>query len=60
MKLVRFINDAEETKYGVQHDNGSVTYLEGCPFDSPSDTGEAATVKKILAPITPNQLFASA
>jgi len=56
MKLVRFINDADETKYGVQHDDGNVTYLEGCPFDSPTDSGESATVKKLLAPITPKSI----
>ena len=56
MKLVRFINDADETKYGVQHEDGNVTYLEGCPFDSPTDSGESAAVKKLLAPIAPKSI----
>ncbi|MBA61435.1 MAG: 5-carboxymethyl-2-hydroxymuconate isomerase [Planctomycetaceae bacterium] len=56
MKIVRFINDTDETRYGVQHNDGSVTYLEGCPFDSPSDTGETATVSKLLAPIVPKSI----
>ena len=56
MKLVRFINDADETKYGVQHDDGSITNLDGCPFDSLTDTGEAALVKKLLAPIAPRSI----
>ena len=56
MKLVRFINDTDETKYGVQHDDDTVTYLEGCPFDGPTDSGETATVKKLLAPIVPKSI----
>ena len=56
MKLIRFINEADETKYGVQQEDGSVTYLEGCPFDSPTDTGETATVSKLLAPIAPKSI----
>ena len=56
MKIVRFINDTDETRYGVLQADETVTYLTGCPFDGPSDTGERATVVKTLAPLKPKSI----
>jgi 2-keto-4-pentenoate hydratase/2-oxohepta-3-ene-1,7-dioic acid hydratase in catechol pathway len=53
MKIVRFLNDQSEEQYGVQHDNGSTTVLEGDIFGEYRDTGAAASVNKLLAPVQP-------
>ena len=56
MKIIRFLNDSDETQYGSQHEDGSVTRIDGCLFGEYTDTGEAATVKKLLAPIDPRAI----
>ena len=56
MKIVRFINDTDEARYGVLQADDTVTYLAGCPFDGPTDTGERATVVKTLAPLKPKSI----
>ena len=53
MKIIRFLNDHSEEQYGVQHDDGSTTALEGDIYGEYRDTGAAASVKKLLAPIKP-------
>ena len=53
MKIVRFIDAAGTTQFGSQHDDGSVTLLEGDIYGQYSDTGQAAQVDKLLAPIAP-------
>ena len=53
MKIVRFIDSAGTTQFGSQHDDGSVTLLEGDIYGQYSDTGQAAQVDKLLAPIAP-------
>ncbi len=50
MKIVRFLNEADETQYGCQHADGTTTRIEGSIFGDFIDTGEATTVKKLLAP----------
>ena len=51
MKIVRFIDSAGSTGYGVQHATG-VTRIDG-EF---SDTGESVDVKKLLAPVEPKAI----
>ena len=53
MKIVRYLNDQDKTQFGVQHEDGSVTRIEGCIFSEPHDTGEPAVIKKALAPVRP-------
>ena len=53
MKIVRFLSDKDEPQLGAQHVDGSVTRIEGCIFSEHHDTGEPATVKKLLAPVQP-------
>ncbi len=53
MKIIRFLDEQGASQYGAQHDDGSVTRIEGCIFGDHSDTGEAVTVKKLLAPLKP-------
>ena len=53
MKIIRFLDEQGASQYGAQHDDGSVTRIEGCIFGEHSDTGESATVTKLLAPLEP-------
>jgi 2-keto-4-pentenoate hydratase/2-oxohepta-3-ene-1,7-dioic acid hydratase in catechol pathway len=53
MKIIRFLDDRSQIQFGRQHDDGRVTLLDGDLFSKRTDTGKAATVKKLLAPIDP-------
>ena len=53
MKIVRYLNDEGKAQFGAQHEGGSVTRIEGCIFSDHHDTGEAASVRKLLAPVKP-------
>ena len=57
MKIVRFLSDKDEPQLGAQHVDGSVTRIEGCIFSEHHDTGEPATVKKLLAPVQPTAVL---
>ncbi|MCA9155470.1 MAG: fumarylacetoacetate hydrolase family protein [Planctomycetales bacterium] len=52
MKIVRYQDSQNRIHYGVQHAN-STTRVEGDIFGDHRDTGEAADVQKLLAPIAP-------
>ena len=53
MKIVRYLNDEGKAQFGAQHEDGSVTRIEGCIFSDHHDTGEASNVCKLLAPVKP-------
>ena len=53
MKIVRFVDQNGATQHGVQHADGSTTVLAGDLVGDHHDTGEAATIAKLLAPIAP-------
>ena len=53
MKIVRYLNDQDKAQFGAQHEDGSVTLIEGCIFSEHHDTGEPAVIKKTLAPLRP-------
>lgn len=57
MKIVRFEDGSGKVHQGVQHGDGSVTRIEGCIFGDHKDTGEKATVAKLLAPIVPRDII---
>jgi 2-keto-4-pentenoate hydratase/2-oxohepta-3-ene-1,7-dioic acid hydratase in catechol pathway len=57
MKIVRFLSDKDEPQFGAQHEDGSVTRIEGCIFREHHDTGDPATVKKLLAPVQPTAVL---
>ncbi len=56
MKIIRFL-DARGEQFGRQHDDGRVTLLTGDLFGSLNDTGELATVEKLLAPLEPRDIL---
>ena len=53
MKIVRFVDQNGAIQHGVQQDDGSTTLLAGDLFGDHHDTGEAASIEKLLAPLTP-------
>lgn len=53
MKIIRYVDRSDRRCYGADHNNGTVTRLEGDPFEKLTDTGETADVGKLLAPLAP-------
>jgi 2-keto-4-pentenoate hydratase/2-oxohepta-3-ene-1,7-dioic acid hydratase in catechol pathway len=56
MKIIRYQDSAGQTHHGVQHDTGA-TRLEGCPLGDHQDSGEAADLHKLLAPVQPADIL---
>jgi len=57
MKIVRFQEATGPVQYGRRHDDGKVTRIAGDVFGKFSDTGEAAQVAKLLAPVEPRDII---
>ena len=57
MKVVRYLNDQNKPQFGAQHEDDSVTRIEGCIFSDHYDTGETAIVNKLLAPVKPTAVL---
>lgn len=53
MRIIRYEDGKGETHYASQSEDGTATRLEGCLYDGLSDTGDAAEVKRVLAPLKP-------
>jgi 2-keto-4-pentenoate hydratase/2-oxohepta-3-ene-1,7-dioic acid hydratase in catechol pathway len=53
MKIIRYEDARGTIHFGCVHDNAKTTRLSGELFGGLSDTGEAADVKKLLAPLVP-------
>lgn len=53
MRIIRFLDDAGQERLGRQQDDGSATLLEGELFGQLRDTGQAANMAKLLAPLVP-------
>jgi 2-keto-4-pentenoate hydratase/2-oxohepta-3-ene-1,7-dioic acid hydratase in catechol pathway len=57
MRLIRYRDAAGAIHYGRQHANGRTTQIDGDILGSYRDTGEAAEVSKLLAPIEPRDVL---
>ena len=57
MQIIRYRDSAGATQYGVRHSNGKSTRIKGNIFDKYSDTGEAADVSRLLAPVAPVEIL---
>jgi 2-keto-4-pentenoate hydratase/2-oxohepta-3-ene-1,7-dioic acid hydratase in catechol pathway len=57
MKIIRYADKSNVIHYAVQHADGRNERLEGCIYENPKPTGEAADVAKLLAPIEPKTIF---
>lgn len=53
MKIIRFLAEDSQQHYGVQHDDGAVTQIEGDIFGDFQDSGNKLAVQKLLAPVEP-------
>jgi 2-keto-4-pentenoate hydratase/2-oxohepta-3-ene-1,7-dioic acid hydratase in catechol pathway len=53
MKIVRYLDNNQQAHFGCLHETGQTTRATGCPFDGLDDTGEAADIAQLLAPIEP-------
>src|SRR4051794_19727035 len=57
MKIVRFLDPSGSIRFGRRHPDGSTTALAGDLFGDLRDTGEPATVAKLLAPLAPADIL---
>lgn len=57
MRIIRFQDNNGQILYGSQHVDGSVTRLEADPPGEWRDSGQQASVAKLLAPIVPSDTF---
>jgi 2-keto-4-pentenoate hydratase/2-oxohepta-3-ene-1,7-dioic acid hydratase in catechol pathway len=57
MKIIRYQDSAGAIQWGRVHDDGRTTMLSGDLCGTHSDTGEAAEVHKLLAPLQPTDII---
>jgi 2-keto-4-pentenoate hydratase/2-oxohepta-3-ene-1,7-dioic acid hydratase in catechol pathway len=57
MRIIRFLDENGEERYGHHFQNDMATLLEGQLFDKLKDTGRQIRVKKLLAPLQPSVIF---
>ena len=53
MRIIRFLDDAGQQRFGKDFDNGQATLLEGDSITGLVETDQIRNVKKLLAPIVP-------
>lgn len=56
MKIILYLDRAEQSPYGSDHLDGSVCRIVGNAFDAYSFTAERVEVAKLLAPIVPTHI----
>lgn len=57
MKIIRYSDSHHATHHAIQHADGRLERLDGCIFENPKPSGEAADVAKVLAPIHPVAIY---
>ena len=57
MRIVRFVDEAGQIRFGNGLQNGEASLLEGDPATGLTETGDIGKVKKILAPVVPPAIF---
>ena len=57
MRIVRFLDDKAQIRYGSNYHNDTVNLLEGDVFTGLKETGESCGVKKLLSPVVPSAVF---
>jgi 2-keto-4-pentenoate hydratase/2-oxohepta-3-ene-1,7-dioic acid hydratase in catechol pathway len=53
MRIIRFLDNHDVPRFGCQQPDGNTTLIEGDIFGKFQDTGQPATLRKLLAPVTP-------
>ncbi len=57
MRIVRFLDDRDQIRYGCEFKNNTAKLLEGDLFEGFTESGVSCLVKKILAPVEPCALL---
>jgi 2-keto-4-pentenoate hydratase/2-oxohepta-3-ene-1,7-dioic acid hydratase in catechol pathway len=57
MKIIRYQTETGQIAYGRQHSDGRTTRLTGDLFGDLADTGENASISKLLAPLVPRDII---
>lgn len=57
MRIVRFLDDRDQTRYGCKVKNNTAKLLKGNLFEGFTESGVSCRVKKILAPVEPCALL---
>lgn len=58
MKIIRFVDDKGVTSLGEPAGDGTARRLRGDLFGRLESTGETATIRRVLAPVDPPNIFA--
>ncbi len=57
MRIVRFVDERDQIRYGHSYESGAAALLERDIFSGLRLTGETCRVKKLLAPVAPPAIF---
>ena len=57
MRIIRFVDDTGATRYGLESNKDQIEVLEGELFEGLQPSGKKVTATKILAPLTPTNIF---
>jgi len=57
MNIIRFLTENEDIRFGTNYKDGSAELLEGDIFSTLNTTGQTVKVKKLLAPISPTNIY---
>ncbi len=57
MRVIRYLDQSDQPRYGCRRADGSATEIDGDLFGPFRDSGRPAAVAKLLAPIEPTNLF---
>ncbi len=57
MRIIRYLDQSGQPRYGCRHADGSATELDGDLFGEFRDSGRSAEVAKLLAPVVPTNLL---
>jgi len=58
MRVIRFLDSSGNERLGQNFNQGQAEMLDGNLFGKLTATGQLCEVKKILAPLTPSNIFA--
>ena len=57
MKIIRFLDEQNNTRHGIRQEDGSALALRGSLFDGFEQTAERVAVRKLLAPLVPSSIL---
>jgi 2-keto-4-pentenoate hydratase/2-oxohepta-3-ene-1,7-dioic acid hydratase in catechol pathway len=57
MRIIRYLDQNQQIRYGVLQSDGSALEIDGDIYDSPKASSRIANVAKLLAPIVPSSIL---